>query len=171
MLPPTLGDGDSGGTQGPAQAQTGWVLLGLGLVIVVTAMAVLARAWGAHDSVSGWAAALLIVGGIGVAAPGAARFRRANVASRPSGPVLASPNQPGTASRTDTLPRLGEILVYKYHVITERDLERALERQRQGVPLPLGEVLIEMGKITWRDLALALQDQLGSGVSYKRPET
>jgi hypothetical protein len=166
MLPPTLGDGGSAGPRATAPAQTGWVLLVLGLLMAVTALAVLARAWSTKDPVSGWAGVLLLVGGIGVAAPGAARLRPRS-AAQPPGLTSRSPFPPEAVTRADGLPRLGEILLYKYHLITERDLERALERQQQGIPRPLGEVLVEMGKITWRDLAKALQDQLGSGVSYK----
>lgn len=169
MLPSTQGNAGAVRTQATTPGRTGWVLLGLGLLIAVTAVAVLARAWSAKDPVSGWAGVLLVAGGIGVAAPGAARLRQLKVASHPSGPDSHSPPQPEAATGTGALPRLGEILIYKYHLISERDLARALERQQQGIPRPLGEVLIEMGKITWRDLALALQDQLGSGVSYKRP--
>jgi hypothetical protein len=65
------------------------------------------------------------------------------------------------ARRDATMPMLGALLVYKYGAITERQLQRALEQQRQaGEPRPLlGEVLLDMGLVTDLQLRKALAYQ------------
>ena len=55
-------------------------------------------------------------------------------------------------------PKLGELLVYKHQWIAERDLARALLRQRRRGGR-LGEILVRMGAITTEQLAEALVAQ------------
>ncbi len=77
-------------------------------------------------------------------------------------PYLA-PKTPAMPTVPDSaLPRLGEILVYKYRLIDEKDLKKALAKQTE-TGQRLGEVLVEMGKLDWHDLAMALEDQLSYG--------
>jgi hypothetical protein len=70
--------------------------------------------------------------------------RRAGDAGAPSAP---SPLPPWSPSR----PRLGELLVRELGLIQERELTIALERQR-GTTRRLGEILVEQGSITRRQL-------------------
>ena len=146
----------------------GWALLGLGLVTAAIAALVLVRAWSTSNAVSGWVEGILLVGGMGVAISGAARVRPPPSHASPTAPASRDPHQPGADADAGALPRLGEILMYKYHLVTEKDLARAIELQKKGVPRPIGEVLVGMGKITWQDLAQALQDQVGYGDPWKR---
>ncbi len=66
----------------------------------------------------------------------------------------AEPTGPG-------VPMLGALLVYKYQVITEGQLERVLkEQQRRKEPRPrLGQLLLEMGLVTRSQLYRALEYQ------------
>jgi hypothetical protein len=59
------------------------------------------------------------------------------------------------------MPKLGALLVYKYQVITEEQLEQALQRQREEPEKwrRLGEVLLDMGLISVVDLQEALDYQ------------
>ena len=168
MFVPTPGRGRFARPRNRGSVLMGWLLLSLGLVIAVLAAIVLARAWGTKDAISGWMGMLLVAGGLGVAISGAVRTRLRAARALSSSPHGDAPSHPEAGAEVGALPRLGEILIYKYHLITERDLERALERQKEGIPRPLGEVLVEMGKITWRDLAQGLQDQLGYGDPWRK---
>jgi general secretion pathway protein E len=58
--------------------------------------------------------------------------------------------------------RLGEILIER-KLITEDDLERALELQKERGE-KIGKVLIDLGFVAARDVLSALSDQLGVGV-------
>jgi hypothetical protein len=55
-------------------------------------------------------------------------------------------------------PRLGELLVHKYGWISERDLARALARQRVH-GRRIGEILVQMKVISLEQLRQALADQ------------
>ena len=58
----------------------------------------------------------------------------------------------------DRPPLLGELLVFKYRLISVRTLERALAVQRESKKL-LGETLLELGEISQADLEMVLRDQ------------
>jgi hypothetical protein len=60
-------------------------------------------------------------------------------------------------SDTAAAPLLGEMLV-KVHLISPDDLKRALARQR-GSSKRLGKILVEMGVITYTQLAEVLEEQ------------
>ena len=55
--------------------------------------------------------------------------------------------------------RLGEILIQR-KLITEEDLERALELQKERGD-KIGKTLVDMGFIAMRDVLAALSEQLG----------
>jgi hypothetical protein len=59
------------------------------------------------------------------------------------------------------MPKLGAILVYRYQVLTEEQLEQALEEQREEPEKGrrLGEILLDMSFITEADLEKALEYQ------------
>jgi hypothetical protein len=63
--------------------------------------------------------------------------------------------------REASVPLLGALLVYKYHLLTEEELEQALEVQRsQGTSTRrIGGVLLDMGLISSADLQKALDYQ------------
>lgn len=58
--------------------------------------------------------------------------------------------------------RLGELLVRKHQLITQRQLDQALSRQ-QGTQQLLGRLLVKMGLITISQLEDVLQDQHSGG--------
>jgi hypothetical protein len=57
-----------------------------------------------------------------------------------------------------SVPRLGEVLVHKYHWLTERDLTRALTYQRHSGGR-IGEILVRMRVISPDQLSQALFEQ------------
>jgi len=81
--------------------------------------------------------------------------------SRPPGvtPEVVVPE--GTREDQEPLvPLLGALLVYKYQLITHKQLREALEEQRKTVPRRrLGEILVLKGLITLRELEEALAFQ------------
>jgi len=58
----------------------------------------------------------------------------------------------------DRPPLLGELLVFKYRLVSVEMLERALAKQRRTKKL-LGETLLGMGAISPADLEMVLKDQ------------
>ena len=109
----------------PVTGRFGWFLLVLGVVVAAVAGAVLARAWFSHDMVNGCIGALQVIGGVLLAIYGGMRTRRPSQTGSPAGHDTA------TSTRPAALPRLGELLVHKYHLISGKDLQRALARQRE----------------------------------------
>jgi hypothetical protein len=63
--------------------------------------------------------------------------------------------------REQAMPKLGALLVYRYEVLTEEQLEQALQKQREDPEEErrLGEILIDMGFITEPQLKEALAHQ------------
>lgn len=78
----------------------------------------------------------------------------------------APPGEPEPEPQSLAAPRrtpLGRLLVEK-GMITEAELELALERQR-GEARPLGQILLDMGAVTPQNLARALTEQTGFDMS------
>jgi hypothetical protein len=75
----------------------------------------------------------------------------------PEPPIEASAEAPQPAPPTRT--PLGRMLVEK-GVLSEADLERALERQRDD-GRPLGQILLEMGAVTEQNLTRSITEQHG----------
>ncbi len=130
------------------------IAVGLGLTVV--AGLVLGRAWTAHYIVW-WCAGgislalglLLVVSGIYAIYP---RRRRSK--------AVETEMEDAPAEHDPTMPMLGALLVYKYQVVTEGQLQRALDQQRRDRRKPrLGDVLVEMELVTKRQLDKALEDQ------------
>jgi hypothetical protein len=63
-----------------------------------------------------------------------------------------------TSPQPQEAPKLGELLVEHYRLISAADLERALERQK-ATKRKLGETLVEMGLLSEEDLLKALNFQ------------
>jgi hypothetical protein len=98
-------------------------------------------------------AAAILVGGL-LALPGLVSI----CGSRPTEIVIAEPLAGGSE---ETLPMLGALLVYKYRLITEEQLEKALEVQsKDGANRRLlGGILLDMGLISSAELQTALEHQ------------
>ncbi len=140
-----------------------WLLVLAGVGIAAVAGVMLSRAWAAHQGLTLCTAGLTLVCGVLLTVSGMRNHTTAFSLSELT-PGAITPAM--TSSDPTALPRLGEILVYKYQLITERDLKKALTRQA-GTGRRLGEVLVEMGRISWLELARALEDQLSYGDPWK----
>jgi hypothetical protein len=148
-------------------AWIGWLLALAGLGIGIAAGSVIPGAWKAKDETGLLLSGLMVLCGLLALIAGGSRLGAAPArGADPEATPASAASDMGSAAQA--LPRLGEILVYKYHLITERDVQRALTRQREGPSRPLGEILVDMGQITWRDLARALEDQLSYGDPWRR---
>ncbi|NIQ99948.1 MAG: hypothetical protein GTN78_07055 [Gemmatimonadales bacterium] len=66
--------------------------------------------------------------------------------------------------RERAVPYLGELLVHKYHLITEKQLQEALAEQRNRGGR-LGQIMVAMGYLDYATLSRVLEDQ----VSYADP--
>ncbi|MFB3879824.1 MAG: hypothetical protein ACE149_01110 [Armatimonadota bacterium] len=77
--------------------------------------------------------------------------------------LLQHSGEPGEAA----LPLLGELLLHKYHLITERQLEDALALQRKHGG-QLGHILIGMGLIDDHQLCKVLEDQQSYGDPWRK---
>jgi len=75
--------------------------------------------------------------------------------------AAAVPESAHAAPRAPTIPMLGALLVYRYRAITEAQLEAALaaQRKRRRRRQLLGDILVEMGYATRRQVDEALEYQ------------
>jgi hypothetical protein len=156
---PGLADDSKGRADGKSRESLAWLILTWGRVIVGLALAGEGASLYAHarTHVDGpaWcigAGAALIGALLSFSGVHAIRTRGASQAALPEGM---------SASSEVVMPKLGALLVYKYQVITEGQLEQALQRQREDPEKwrRLGEVLLDMGFISVVDLQEALDYQ------------
>jgi hypothetical protein len=146
-----------------------WLRLVVGLALVAEGGVLYAHAR-AHSGGPSWLVGMLaIVVGAALSLPGVyALYARGQSASAAGGGEV-SPVQ------EQPIPMVGTLLVYKYGLITEDQLEKALERQRaqgEGKQL-LGGILLDMGLVSMAELqtALAYQRSLRHGeVQASGPE-
>jgi hypothetical protein len=124
----------------------------IGLALAVWSGVVLAAAWEGADRRLWWSGGLLLLGA-GLLVISGLRGRGEPRGKRPPPAYLPPPR----ASQA-TAPLLGQLLVNKYGLITERELVIALEQQR-GTRRRLGQILVEMGCITESELAMVLSRQ------------
>jgi hypothetical protein len=135
---------------------TGQVVVGVGLAAVAGPL--FAHASTTHDMPAWWIGGTCLVTGVFLVIGGLTsrkkRIQRLLLSPEPSTDSQRAPRDP-------TMPMLGALLVYKYRVITESQLQRALEMQRKqkGNHERLGDLLLEMGLITEAQLRKALDYQ------------
>ena len=130
----------------------------VGVLLAAVAGPLFAHASTTHDVAAWWIGGTCLVTGVFLVI-GGLTSRRKRIQR-----LLASPEpstEPQKASRDPSMPMLGALLVYKYRVITESQLQRALEMQRKqkGNHKRLGDLLLEMGLITEAQLRKALDYQ------------
>ncbi len=151
--------------------QIGWFLLLTGLTTAAVAGIILGGAMSSGNrGMITTGVVLLILGGLfavlGVSSNSRfARLRAEMEALARPGDLPSKP--PPRVRPPGALPLLGELLVHKYHLISERDLARALARQ-QETRQRLGRVLVEMKLIKWPDLVRVLEDQVSYGDPWRR---
>jgi hypothetical protein len=142
-----------------------WVRVTLGLVLAGGGGAAMGHAW-TSESTPWWAVGgtTLMVGVLTVLSGFYAR-------SHPRGvlPHVLVTEEPAEA-REPSMPHLGALLVYKYQVITHRQLREALEEQKKTAPRRrLGEILVLNGLITVGELEEALSFQQSAVVDQGAP--
>ncbi len=144
-------------------AAINWVRVIVGIALVAEGGVLYAQARMGDGGPLWIVGAIAILVGALMALPGVVSICRA----RPAEIIIAEP-LPGTPEQT--LPMLGALLVFKYRLITEEQLEKALEIQRKDGPNRrlLGGILLDMGLISTAELQTALEHQR-SHVAKKPP--
>ena len=132
-----------------------WAMVMVGLALAGEGGVLFADArthWAGHGAWIGLVA--MAVGALG----GLSAMYALYVQARASSPPEELPVDPEPA-----VPMLGALLVYKYRVITEEQLERALELQRkeQATRRRIGSILLDMGLLSMAELQEALAYQRG----------
>ncbi len=132
-----------------------WLRVVVGLALAASGGAAIGHAW-TNESTPWWG-----IGGttlmVGVLLVLSGLYAR----SRPQGllPHVIITEEP-TGGREPSVPLLGALLVYKYQVITHRQLREALDEQKKTAPRRrLGEILVLKGLITVGELEEALSFQ------------
>lgn len=145
-----------------------WLRVVFGLVLAGGGGVAIGHAW-TSESTPWWAVGgtTLMVGILMVLSGVYAR-------SHPRGivPQVVITQEPAE-TREPSMPLLGALLVYKYQVITHRQLRQALEEQKKTTPRRrLGEILVLKGLITVRELeeALSFQQSAASDESAGQDE-
>jgi hypothetical protein len=127
--------------------------LGFGLFLSATGGVILGHAWTAADTTWWW------IGAITVLAAALLVLSSFYIRGRGVGPPPRQqpPATTGVLVRWP-VPTLGELLVQKYRLITEPQLEEALEKQiKDGGRL--GDILVKMGLLSQSHLEAVLEDQ------------
>jgi hypothetical protein len=121
--------------------------LSLGLVLAVAAGIVLGHGWTGGNALLSSLGTMTLIVGLLTALSALLTPRRTDQRSEraPDGDTVGA-------------PLLGQMLV-SYGLITEADLERALEQQKKDKKR-LGRVLVEMGLVTHAHVAEVLEEQL-----------
>jgi ABC-type dipeptide/oligopeptide/nickel transport system permease subunit len=149
----------------------GWLITVIGLVLATVAGVLLGSTGASANKGMLVAGMVMLVLGalmavLGVSGNSRLASLRGEVESLARHPGRATKRQE-RAHAPGVLPLVGELLIHKHHMITERDLARALLRQRETGGR-LGRVLVEMGLVKWQDLAQVLEDQLSYGDPWHR---
>lgn len=132
-----------------------WFRVVFGLCLAAAGGVAFGHAW-TNESLPWWGVGgiTLLVGLLLVLSGLYARSRPAGVVPE----VIVAEEAPEASE--PLVPLLGALLVYKYQLITHKQLREALEEQRKTVPRRrLGEILVLRGLITLQELEEALAFQ------------
>ncbi len=140
----------------------GWLQLSLGLGLATMAGLWLGRAWAEGTNILSWfLGTVSLVVGVLVAMAG---MRTANPPREVK--QFQPPKQRPRRWRDRPLPYLGELLVNKYHLISDTELQDALTEQKMRGGR-LGQIMVAMGLLEYEQLAEVLEDQLAYGDPWR----
>lgn len=134
----------------------GWVQVAMGLGLAAASGLWVGRAWSDRNLISWMVGAGSLICGVLLAVVGM------RWSSPPKQARRYLPLEPPKRKRERTIPYLGELLVYKHRIISERQLQEALEEQRARGGR-LGQILVAMGHLKYSKLSEVLEDQLSYG--------
>ncbi len=139
----------------------------VGIVLATTAGPVFAHAMTSQSTMLWPLGGVCLVTGVALTVAGLTSTKRRTRALLSRDEPSAEPED----TRDASVPMLGALLVYKFGVITEAQLNRALEQQRRerrrGRDVKLGELLVEMGLVNERQLRKALDHQHARGGKWQ----
>ena len=137
-------------------AEEVWTRTALGLAMGVGGGVAFGHAWATKYAISWWVGVLSIVAGILLVLSGVSAARRGREEEREEAVPLRhlDPREP-------VVPLLGALLVYRYRMLTQEQLSRALEEQLRDDRRKrrLGEILLELEMVTEEQLAEVLEQQ------------
>jgi hypothetical protein len=145
------------GRQEGLSASAAWGRTALGLVMGVGGGVAFGHAWAARYAISWWVGVLSVLAGVLLVLSAVSATRRSGEQARDEQAVPLRYLE----QREPVVPLLGALLVYKYRMLTQEQLSRALEEQfREGErKRRLGEILLEMGMVTVEQLEEVLEHQ------------
>jgi len=149
--------GDREGQHRELSALSVWGRTALGLAMGVGGGVAFGHAWVAKYAISWWVGVLSVLGGVLLVLSAVSATRRDQERAKAERPVPLR----YLDEREPVVPLLGALLVYKYRMLTQEQLSRALEEQfRSSVEKRrLGEILVEMGMVTEEQLGQVLEHQ------------
>lgn len=150
-------EGVRAGQHRELSAQSAWGRTALGLVMGVGGGVAFGHAWVARYAISWWVGVLSVLAGVLLVLSAVSATRRSGEQARDEEAVPLRYLE----QREPVVPLLGALLVYKYRMLTQEQLSRALEEQfRSSVEKRrLGEILLEMEMVTEEQLETVLEHQ------------
>ncbi len=140
----------------------GWLQLSIGLGLATIAGLWLGRAWAEGTNLLSWVLGTVsLVMGVLIAMAG---MRTATPPREIK--QFQPPKQRPRRWRDRPLPYLGELLVNKYHLITDTELQDALAEQKMRGGR-LGQIMVALGLLEYEQLAEVLEDQLAYGDPWR----
>ncbi len=134
-----------------------WVRTALGLLMGVGGGVAFGHAWAARYAISWWVGVLSVLAGVLLVLSAVRATRRDQEEARKEEAVpLRYPD-----AREPMVPLLGALLVYRYRILTQEQLSRALEEQLRDSTQKrrLGEILLKLGMVTEEQLEEVLEQQ------------
>jgi len=138
-------------------AQSAWGRTAFGLAMGVGGGVAFGHAWVARYAISWWVGALSVLAGVLLVLSAVSATRRSGEQARVEKAVPLRYLE----QREPVVPLLGALLVYKYRMLTQEQLSRALEEQfrSSAEKRRLGEILLEMEMVTEEQLETVLEHQ------------
>jgi hypothetical protein len=121
------------------------------------------RAWAQGNTLAWITGIVSLLCAVMVAVAGLRRTQTPKIKRRYQPP---SEYLPPLAAQTRPLPLLGELLVHKYQLLTQKQLDDALKEQRDRGGR-LGQILVALGYVEYPKIVEVLEDQVAYGDPWK----
>ena len=149
----------------PTPRWLAWAELVFGSALAGSAGIWAGQAWSANNPILYLPGLVTLVCGAALAVAGAQHGRPLKAPADHHPGELPLPHSSG--AEQPALPLLGELLVHKYHLITEEQLAEALDKQRKHGG-QLGHILIAMELLDDEQLRKVLEDQVSYGDPWRK---
>jgi hypothetical protein len=140
----------------------GSIMLGLGLILASLSGLWVGRAWAEQNWLSWTVGGVSLLCGVFVVVAGVRLNTPPKEARQYEPPKQALPRR-----RDRAVPYLGELVVHKYQLVTEKQLQEALQQQRDRGGR-LGQIMVAEGYLDYPTLSRILEDQLSYGDPWRK---